>query len=1631
MTENKRSFLSRRTIVTLIAVLVVIQVGLVIHLVGLLRPGGSPETGEPTVPQFELPVAASTVPPDSTPLGPSVEEEPVVGELVLATGYGRLARMFDVEEAMEHLARLTGEEMDGRQAGTSGGEAAGDYIAAQFADYGLEPVGPDGSYFQTFSVPYGRIVEVPTFAVRRSGSSLFLQNYAYRTDYRALTGGYLGAGQGEGPLLWLNECLEDDYGELDVTGQIVLCRYSGDPVVYRQASEHRVGGLLLVADTEERLLRRPGYRDTAWVPETLPAFMISEGAAEGLLEGTGYTLDEMGLRFAATPLSTTVRMAVAVEEQTEVEARNVLGLLPGSDPEHRDEVVVIGAHYDHLGREPDGVLMPGANDNASGVVTLLEIARLWQAQDFRPARSVLFAAWDAEEIGLVGSRVYAATPLLPLTRTVAVVNLDMVGAGENLRIDGEATGGVGNQLQLSAETFDITTTLAFEGRSDHYSFYEVGVPAATLIWWPDAVYHTPADAIDAIDPEKLRTVGVLSAHTLAALANGHVELQWAVEHLRASIAMGDREAFLAGLDPTDPDLQASQAAWFDDLWSRELTTIRIEPSQMRIGDEEAQIRLTLSYHWADSTRAEPTVSYDVRFTQRDGVWTYAGYEVDTLSGDVLTVGAFEGVAVGTRSLLSTTQEAYLSLAADLGVQPITGTRVMVYPDRNTMRAITRPAAEDAAGWLVSSAGLAEIAWGQVITPPLVNLILNQMGLPLDAAPWLREGLVLHYSGVLDRDTVPTLAAADVITPLMDFPDPAEVPGAEAVALRAYAWSATEYLLDRFGPDGLQRLCAAWGRSGDGDAAFQEALGMSPAQLEAAWRDDYLAPLRADVDAVRDTLAARVEAVLNGDASAFLSTSSTADPILRAEERNWFADLGEPPLLAYSAEGEVVGWSPGADEVVVALSTSTVVSGERTVEATYDARFVREGGRWLYAGVDWDALSSDHFVLKVQGHDRAWAQRVLDRAERIYAQVTTDLGATPPGQLEIKIYDSSEHFRLSIAPSAPDVNDWFAPGESIRLALGDGTDRTIETAIVRGLTRRVLLAQGLDTPWLLAGLADFETGRTLPLGTHWMAGQHLPVVQEAIRRHNELPLYSLPSFDEVPDDQVELLTAQSWSLISSIAEQHGLPGLMRFVDRFRVSDDAANNLRFALGVDPDQFASEWEEYALTLGVPDDLAELAQRFDAERAVTHVAALSGPEFGGRQAGTPGADLAATYVADQFAAAGLQPLGDALTLTATVTGTVERGFMQWFPISHTQVVSVPVFVLLDEDGNTLHEFAYREEFVESVGQGTAFGELVWVRADALEGLSFDGAIVIEGGGGDAAERAAQIEEHGAGGLILVTDREADDLQTTFVPPDLGVEIGIPVYEITGAAFDALVERLGMDSREFVTSPPALPLGVQVRQALVRSPVTTTLTANVLGLLPGSDPARADDVLIVGANYDHIGQAPGGQVFPGANHNASGVATMLEMARVWQRAGYRPARSVLFVAWGAEEVDGAGVEHYLADPVVPLTQTVGVIALDAVGGGRGYRLLFYGTREHDLPLIYQLDAAAMRLERRAWRRGSTGEGWHAAFNEAGIPTLKLIWDDAERGFYLPSDTIDLIELDQLASSGELLTLVAAWLSGR
>jgi len=331
----------------------------------------------------------------------------------------------------------------------------------------------------------------------------------------------------------------------------------------------------------------------------------------------------------------------------------------------------------------------------------------------------------------------------------------------------------------------------------------------------------------------------------------------------------------------------------------------------------------------------------------------------------------------------------------------------------------------------------------------------------------------------------------------------------------------------------------------------------------------------------------------------------------------------------------------------------------------------------------------------------------------------------------------------------------------------------------------------------------------------------------------------------------------------------------------------------------------------------------------------------------------------------------------------------------------------------------------------------LVYVRADApLENVYFGGAIVLQNNVRFSPTYVQKLQERGAGGVIIATDKGAEELLSERLATVRGGDGGegaspltIPVFEIGEAARTQLLEQLGLTARDLSFAPPTLPLGHFAALRLIRSPITRTTTANLLALWPGSDPELADEVLLVGAHYDHVGRLPNQLYFPGANQNASGVAAMLEVARVWRETGFQPARSVLFVAWGAEEKGSAGVTHYLSQPVIPLTRTVGVIALDAIAGGRGYSLMFHGTKEHDLPLIQRVEVSAAQLNRRAWREGNTGEGWHKAFNAAGIPTLKLIWDDAESDFYSLNDTAAHLDRERLANSGEVLTLALSWLA--
>ena len=243
----------------------------------------------------------------------------------------------------------------------------------------------------------------------------------------------------------------------------------------------------------------------------LPVIVLSRAAADRLLTSSGLSLS---LLEKSTPdgKALTGPMTLSTDiVRSEVPAYNVIGMLEGSDPVLKKEYVVIGAHYDHLGRggEGSGSLAPrsgdihyGADDNASGTAGVLELARVFSAQNPRLKRSVIFMAFGGEEEGLLGSNYYVNHPLIPLASTVAMINMDMIGRMKDRRL---VVGGVGTAtewreiLAAGTENFQLTLNEDGFGPSDHSSFYGKQIPV--LFFWTGTHndYHKPSDTFEKIN----------------------------------------------------------------------------------------------------------------------------------------------------------------------------------------------------------------------------------------------------------------------------------------------------------------------------------------------------------------------------------------------------------------------------------------------------------------------------------------------------------------------------------------------------------------------------------------------------------------------------------------------------------------------------------------------------------------------------------------------------------------------------------------------------------------------------------------------------------------------------------------------------------------------------------------------------------------------------------------------------------------------------------------------------------------------------------------------------------------------------------------------------------------------------
>jgi aminopeptidase YwaD len=476
---------------------------------------------------------------------------------------------WDVDEArfIAHVRFLASDKLEGRGNGDPGLEIAADYIAGGFEAAGLKPGGGEGSWFQPFEIEIRR-EPLPTDVltiVGPGGEARFTLGQHYYPlavldrrdtgvldDLHELPVVFAGYGISAPGLGY------DDYAGIDVRGAAVVVfthepREEDPSSVFEGTAltphatisgkaalaASRGARLLMVVEdpshVTDRAITTNWRRDPQISRLPIPVVRVHRARLDALLPVSfedvarriDRTLEPASQRLDDLRVSYTARFA-----HTRPIVRNVIGVLPGSDAELTREAVVIGGHYDHLGRSGQhsrapgawGQIHNGADDNASGIAAMLEVARAASRARDQFGRSLIFVAFAAEELGLLGSRHYVDHPTVPLERTLAMINLDMVGRAHGRVMVGgvELSPVFGHAI----ESLRPLTTLSLEdfsggypdGSSDNWPFIHRGIPALSLFTGFHRDYHRPTDDWDRIDAAGGVEIARLALEIAARLA---------------------------------------------------------------------------------------------------------------------------------------------------------------------------------------------------------------------------------------------------------------------------------------------------------------------------------------------------------------------------------------------------------------------------------------------------------------------------------------------------------------------------------------------------------------------------------------------------------------------------------------------------------------------------------------------------------------------------------------------------------------------------------------------------------------------------------------------------------------------------------------------------------------------------------------------------------------------------------------------------------------------------------------------------------------------------------------------------------------------------------------------------------
>jgi len=500
----------------------------------------------------------------------------------------KAANLIQPNDLRADIYFLASPDLAGRNAGSPEDHIATDYIASEFLRLGLKPMGDSGTFFQNLDIYTGR--PDPAHMTLKAKVNGAEHSYTFSHDFTlarqslrntASCGTIAFAGYG----ISAPEFQYDDLSGVDLKGKIAMVftrepqandpnsKFMGTWDSYHAFNWHKIeelrkhgaAGILIIQDSVPREVKlipptsprpsgEPSYALAGQMWD-IPVFLIKRGVADQILAPSGKTTEILqgAIDHSVKPDSFDVPQSSVCMSKgyTEVEAhkgRNVIALLEGSDPKLKAQTIILTAHHDHMGRS-NGHTYYGADDNASGVAGLLSVARAMVKGNVHPKRSILFLAYDGEERIFLGSYFYVTHPVVPLSQTIATLNLDMIGRNEDdanwptppdhnvnmVNVLGTRYNPALRQI-IDRENHQEGLKLDYKmdkvdpdslwSRSDHFWFATLHIPQVEFQTGLHPDYHTENDTWDRINYPKLTKIARLVYLSMADLANTAQEISF-------------------------------------------------------------------------------------------------------------------------------------------------------------------------------------------------------------------------------------------------------------------------------------------------------------------------------------------------------------------------------------------------------------------------------------------------------------------------------------------------------------------------------------------------------------------------------------------------------------------------------------------------------------------------------------------------------------------------------------------------------------------------------------------------------------------------------------------------------------------------------------------------------------------------------------------------------------------------------------------------------------------------------------------------------------------------------------------------------------------------------------------------